>query len=76
MSPAVSSPQIVKTCPNGPADQEEISRSSLLKNPAVRGNPNIYPTPEVFGRLFVTKAKDQALLREVNRGWTEVKTGR
>ncbi len=42
----------------------------------VRDNPNVYPTPEVFGRLFVTTTKDQALLRIVNRDWTKVQTGR
>lgn len=41
----------------------------------VRGNPNVYPTPEVFKRLFVTTDKDQALLREVTRMWTKVQTG-
>ena len=47
-----------------------------LVDPEVRGDPTVYPTPEVFSRLFVTQAKDQALLREVNRRWTSVTTGR
>lgn len=42
---------------------------------SVRGDPNVYPTPEVFGRLFVTTTKDQALLRDVTRMWTRVQTG-
>jgi putrescine transport system substrate-binding protein len=43
---------------------------------AVRDNPNVYPPPDVFSRLFVTTTKDQALLRTVNRDWTELKSGR
>lgn len=50
--------------------------ATALVDPAVRGDPNVYPTPEVFERLFVTTTKDQALLREVNRRWTSVTTGR
>ena len=46
-----------------------------LVDAAVRDNPNVYPTPEVFKRLFVTTAKDQALLRDVTRMWTTVQTG-
>ncbi len=47
-----------------------------LVDASVRGDPNVYPTPAVFERLFVTTTKDQALLREVNRRWTTVTTGR
>jgi putrescine transport system substrate-binding protein len=42
---------------------------------SVRGDPNVYPTPDLFKRLFVTTTKDQALLREVTRMWTRVQTG-
>jgi len=50
---------------NGPA--------KALVDPAIRDDPNVYPPAEA--RLFVTTTKDQALLREVNRRWTEVLTG-
>lgn len=49
--------------------------ATLMVDASVRGDPTIYPTPEVFRRLFVTTAKDQALLREVTRMWTRVQTG-
>jgi putrescine transport system substrate-binding protein len=42
----------------------------------VRNNPNVYPTPEVFNRLFVSTTKDQEQLRVVNRDWTRVQTGK
>jgi putrescine transport system substrate-binding protein len=47
-----------------------------LVDAAVRDNPNIYPPADVSARLFVTTTKDQALLRDVNRDWTRVKTGK
>ena len=47
-----------------------------LVDEEIRNNPNIYPTPEVFSRLFVATSKDQKLVREINRQWTRVVTGR
>jgi putrescine transport system substrate-binding protein len=47
-----------------------------MVTPEVRDDPNVYPTPELAKRLFVTTTKDQALLREVNRRWTQVLTGK
>jgi len=52
---------------NGPA--------RALVDPAIRDDPNVYPSAAVFKRLFVTTTKDQALLRQVNRLWTQVLTG-
>jgi len=46
-----------------------------LVDPAIRDDPNVYPPPATFKRLFVTTTKDQALLRQVNRLWTQVLTG-
>ena len=46
-----------------------------LVEESIRDNPNVYPTPEVSKRLFVTTAKDQTLLRDVTRMWTKVQTG-
>ncbi len=53
---------------NGPA--------TALVDEEIRTNPAIYPTAEVMGELFVTTAKSQELVREVNRLWTRVQTGR
>ncbi|CAN5303316.1 spermidine/putrescine ABC transporter substrate-binding protein PotF [soil metagenome] len=50
--------------------------SRPMVNAEIRDNPNVYPTPEVFARLFVTTTKEQGLLRDVNRDWTRVKVGR
>ncbi|MDO9249538.1 MAG: extracellular solute-binding protein [Phenylobacterium sp.] len=49
--------------------------ATALVDPAVRDNPNVYPTPDQLHTLFVTASKDQTLLRDVNRQWTRVQTG-
>ncbi len=46
-----------------------------LVDAEVRDNPNVYPTAEVFSRLFVVRSKSQELLRTVNREWSKVLTG-
>lgn len=69
-------PEVIAKASNYTQYANANAPSRELVDPAIRDNPNVYPTPEVFGRLFVTTTKDQALLREVNRGWTRVKTGK
>ncbi|MFZ3006731.1 MAG: polyamine ABC transporter substrate-binding protein [Phenylobacterium sp.] len=49
--------------------------ATALVDPAVRDNPNVYPTSDQLLTLFVTAAKEQPLLRDVNRQWTRVQTG-
>jgi len=49
--------------------------ATALVNADIRNDPNIYPTPEVAARLFTTTAKDQKLVKVVNREWTKVTTG-
>jgi putrescine transport system substrate-binding protein len=49
--------------------------SKALVDEAVRGNPNVYPSDETLKKLFVVTVKDQALLRDINRDWTKVRSG-
>ncbi|HTI66882.1 MAG TPA: polyamine ABC transporter substrate-binding protein [Caulobacteraceae bacterium] len=69
-------PEVIARASNAVRYANANAAATPLVDPAVRNDPNIYPTPEVFARLFVLKGKDQALLREVNRQWTRVQTGR
>ena len=50
--------------------------ATALVDPAVRDNPSVYLTPDQLHTLFVSASKDQTLLRDVNRQWTRVQTGR
>lgn len=69
-------PEVIARATNYTNYPNANSASTPLVDEDIRNDPTVYPTPEVFGRLFVTTAKDQALLREVNRQWTRVQTGR
>jgi putrescine transport system substrate-binding protein len=68
-------PEIIARASNFTQYANANSAATAQVDPAVRDNPNVYPTPEMFKRLFVTGTKDQTLLREVNREWTRVQTG-
>lgn len=69
-------PEVIAKASNFTQYANANAPARALLKPEIRDNPNVYPTPEVFGRLFVTTAKDQALLRTVNRDWTRVQTGK
>lgn len=68
-------PDVIAKASNFTQYANANSAATPLVDAAVRDNPNVYPTPEVSKRLFVTTAKDQALLRDVTRMWTRVQTG-
>jgi putrescine transport system substrate-binding protein len=68
-------PQVIAAASNYTQYANANLASTMMVDAEVRDNPNVYPTPAVFKKLFVTTAKDQALLREVTRQWTRVQTG-
>lgn len=68
-------PEVIAKASNFTQYANANAAATPLVDAEVRDNPNVYPTPEVFKRLFVTTTKDQALLREVTRMWTRVQTG-
>jgi putrescine transport system substrate-binding protein len=69
-------PQVIARASNATRYANANTAATPLVDPAIRDDPNVYPTPELSKRLFVTTTKDQALLREVNRQWTRVLTGK
>ena len=69
-------PEIIAKASNFTQYANANAAATPLVDEAIRNDPNAYPTPEVAKRLFVTTTKDQDLLREVNRQWTKVLTGR
>ncbi|MDX5332071.1 MAG: polyamine ABC transporter substrate-binding protein [Caulobacteraceae bacterium] len=68
-------PEIAAQASNYTAYANANAAATALVDEEVRTNPAIYPTPEVMEKLFVTTAKGQDLVREVNRLWTRVQTG-
>jgi putrescine transport system substrate-binding protein len=69
-------PEIIARASNATRYANANADALALVDASVRDDPNVYPTPEMSRRLFVTTTKDQALLREVNRQWTRVLTGK
>jgi putrescine transport system substrate-binding protein len=69
-------PEIIAKASNFTSYANANQAATALVKPDIRDDTNVYPTPEVFSRLFVTTTKDQALVREVNRQWTRVMTGK
>jgi putrescine transport system substrate-binding protein len=45
-------------------------------DPAIRDDPAVFPPPDVMARLFVHPVHDPDYVRQRNRLWTAVKTGR
>jgi len=69
-------PEVIAKASNFTQYANANAASTPKVNEAVRSNPNVYPSPEMYQRLFVTTAKGQELVREVNRSWTRVQTGK
>jgi len=69
-------PEVIAKASNYTSYANANSAATPLVSEELRDDPNVYPTPEVFSRLFVTTTKDQGLVREVNRLWTKVMSGR
>jgi putrescine transport system substrate-binding protein len=69
-------PEIIARASNFTQYANANAAATPLVDQALRDDANVYPTPELSQRLFVTTTKDQELLREVNRQWTRVLTGR
>ena len=69
-------PDVIARASNYTKYANANAAATKLVAPQVRDDPAAYPPPELARRLFVTTTKDQALLREVNRQWTRVLTGR
>jgi putrescine transport system substrate-binding protein len=69
-------PEIIARASNFTRYANANAAATPMVEAAIRDDPNVYPTPELSKRLFVTTTKDQVLLRDVNRQWTKVLTGR
>jgi putrescine transport system substrate-binding protein len=69
-------PDIIAKASNYTQYANANAAATQMVDEAIRSDPNVYPTPEMSKRLFVTTTKGQELLREVNRQWTRVLTGR
>jgi spermidine/putrescine-binding protein len=67
-------PQVIAGITNavGQANGNVASRPFVAE--ALRNDPTIYPTPEVYKRLYLDKTLSPATVREINRAWTRIRT--
>ena len=49
--------------------------ATALVNPAIRNNPNLYPTAEAMKTLYTLEPLPQKAERARTRAWTKIKTG-
>lgn len=68
-------PEIIARASNALNYANANAASTAQVNAAVREDPNIYPPAAMISRLYVITPKSQDLQREVNRRWTQVRTG-
>lgn len=68
-------PDVIAQASNATRYANAVPASKPMVDEAITNDPDVYLTPDVAKRLFVTTTKDQALLRDVNRQWTKVLTG-
>jgi putrescine transport system substrate-binding protein len=69
-------PEVIARASNFTQYPNANAAATPLVNAEIRNNPNAYPPPELFKKLYVITSKDQALLRDVNRQWTRILTGK
>jgi putrescine transport system substrate-binding protein len=50
--------------------------ANALVDPSILNDPGLYPTQEMFPRLYHTTARDADSERLLTRAWTRIKTGR
>jgi putrescine transport system substrate-binding protein len=68
-------PEIIAAISNTVAYANPNLLATDLVDEEIRGNPNIYPPPEVRARLFFDKPVTPQYERLRTRAWTKVKTG-
>ncbi|MFC3070339.1 polyamine ABC transporter substrate-binding protein [Phenylobacterium soli] len=69
-------PEVIARASNYTHYANGVAAAAPLLSADVRNDPGVYPPPDVAKKLFITTTKDQSLLREVNRQWTKVLTGK
>jgi len=69
-------PQVMAAITNTVGQANGNAASLPYVTEAIRNNPAIYPTEEVFKRLTLDRAWSQELMREIHRAWSRIKSGR
>lgn len=68
----IMEPKVIAAISNAVGQANGNSASFPYVAEALRNDPSVYPTSEVFGRLTVDKSLPPDVLRETTRAWTRV----
>ena len=68
-------PEVAAKCSNFTNYANGNAKSKPFLDPAVAGNPAVYPDAETMGRLFTPQALTEEQERALTRVWTDVKSG-
>ncbi len=69
-------PEVIAQVSNYVGYANPNPQADALMDPEVRNSPAAYPPKESLSRLFVSGARSHAILRQMSRSWSRVKTGR
>jgi hypothetical protein len=58
-----------------PGDRSSVSTTLRRHAEAIRDDPSIYPTDEVFKRLTIDWSWSPEQMREIGRAWNRIKAG-
>lgn len=66
-------PKVIAAITNATGQANANAASLPYVDESIRGDPTIYPRPEVYERLTLDRAWSASVTREVHRAWTRIK---
>jgi putrescine transport system substrate-binding protein len=68
-------PEVIAACTNFTGYANANKASTPLVDPAIAGDPAVYPDTETLKRMYTTKPQTEDQDREINRAWIAIKAG-
>ncbi len=68
-------PEVIAKCTDFTGYANANKLATALVDPAVAGDPAIYPDAETLSRMYTPKPQNEEQDRMMNRAWTDIKAG-
>ncbi len=68
-------PEVAAACTNFTGYANANAAATPFVDPAIAGDPAVYPDDETLARLFTAKPMTEAQERDLNRAWQTIKSG-
>jgi putrescine transport system substrate-binding protein len=68
-------PEVIAEITNTVGQANGNAASLPFVDAAIRDDPSIYPSADVYQRLTIDRTWSPEQTRQVNRAWTRIKTG-